>query len=143
MRGLRSIIGLLLAAVWIAPLHAQEPTGTIRGRVTEEASLQPLQGALVRVGNRTTQTRADGGYLLSDVPAGDDTLSVTMIGYAPAARPVTVAPGETLEIDMGLAAQAAQLAELVVVGYGVQRQGNITGAVTTVSSGEFNTGRVV
>jgi TonB-linked SusC/RagA family outer membrane protein len=144
MRGLRCSIGLFLAAVWIAPpLPAQEPTVTIRGRVTDEASQQPLQGAMVRVGSRTTQTRADGGYLLPDVPAGDDTLRVTMIGYAPAARPVTVVAGEALDIDVGLAAQAAQLAELVVVGYGEQRQGNITGAVTTVSPEEFNTGRVV
>jgi len=64
MRGLRYSIGLLLAAVSITPLRAQEATGTIRGRVTDEASQQPLQGAVVRVGSRSTQTRADGGYLL-------------------------------------------------------------------------------
>jgi iron complex outermembrane receptor protein len=143
MRGLRYSIGLLLAAVSIAPLRAQEPTGSIRGRVTDESLQQPLQGAVVRVGSQTTQTRADGGYLLPTVPVGTDSLRVTMIGYAPAVRAVTVAPGEILDVDVVLAAQAAQLAELVVVGYGEQRLGNITGAVTTVSAGEFNTGRVV
>jgi iron complex outermembrane receptor protein len=143
MRGLRYSIGLLLAAVWITPLRAQEPTGSISGRVTDEASQQPLQGALVRVGGQNTQTRADGGYLLPDVPAGDDTLRVTMIGYAPAARPVTVAAGETLDLDVALTAQAVNLAELVVIGYGEQRQGNVTGAVTNVTAEEFNTGRVV
>ena len=84
MRGLRYSIGLLLAAVWITPLCAQEATGTIRGRVTDEASQQPLRGATVRVGSHSTQTRTDGGYLLTDVPAGTDSLRVTMIGYAPA-----------------------------------------------------------
>jgi iron complex outermembrane receptor protein len=143
MRGLRCSIGLLLAAVWIAPLRAQEPTGSIRGRVTDEASQQPLQGAIVRVGDQTTQTRTDGGYLLPAVPAGTDTLRVTMIGYAPAARAVTVAPGEILDVVIGLTAQAVNLAELVVVGYGEQRLGNITGAVTSVTANEFNTGRVV
>ena len=143
MRGLRYSIGLLLATVWIAPLRAQEPGGSIRGHVTDLTSKQPLQGAVVRVGSRTTETRADGGYLLAGIPAGTDTLRVTMIGYAPDARPVTVAEGETLDVNVGLAAQAAQLAELVVVGYGEQRQGNITGAVTQVTSNEFNTGRVV
>src|SRR5882762_9553883 len=102
MRGLRYSIGLLLAAVWIAPLRAQEPTGTIRGRVTDEASQLPLRGATVRVGSRITQTRGDGGYLLTEVPAGTDTLRVTMIGYAPVARPVTVVGGETLDMDVGL-----------------------------------------
>ena len=93
MRGLRYGSGLLLAAVWVASLHAQEPGGTIRGRVTDDASQSPLQGATVRVGSQATQTRLDGAYVLTDVPPGTDTLRVTMIGYAPVARPVTVSAG--------------------------------------------------
>ncbi len=143
MRGLRYSFGLLLAAVWIAPLRAQEPTGAIRGRITDEASQQPLRAANVRIGTLGTQTRDDGGYLLEGVPAGTDSLRVTMIGYAPAARLVTVAAGDTLDLDVALTAQAVNLAELVVVGYGEQRQGSITGAVTAVNSNEFNPGRVV
>ena len=143
MRGLRYSIGLFLAAIWVAPLYAQEPTGSIRGQVTDLSSQLPLGGAVVRMGSRSTQTRADGNYLLTDVPPGTDTLRVTMIGYAPAGRAVTVAAGEAIEMDVALAAQAAQLAELVVVGYGEEQQGNITGAVTNVTSNEFNTGRVV
>jgi hypothetical protein len=61
MRGLRYSLGLLLAAVWIAPLHAQEPTGTVRGRITDGESQLPLRGATVTVGSRSTQTRPDGG----------------------------------------------------------------------------------
>jgi len=143
MRGLRYSIGLFLAAAWLTPVSAQQPGGSIRGHVTDAASQQPLQGALVRVGSRTTQTRADGGYLLAGVQAGTDSLRVTMIGYAPATRSVTVAEGEILDVDVALTAQAAQLAELVVIGYGEQRAGNVTGAVTQVNSNEFNTGRVV
>ena len=143
MRVLRYGIGLLLAAAWIAPLRAQEPTGTIRGRVTDEASQSPLQGVNVRVGSQSTQTRTDGAYLLTGIPAGTDTLRVAMIGYAPVARPVTVSAGQALDIDIGLAPRATELAELVVVGYGEQRQGNVTGALTNVTSEEFNKGRVI
>ena len=143
MRGLRYGSGLLLAAVWVASLHAQEPGGTIRGRVTDDTSQSPLQGATVRVGSQATQTRLDGAYVLTGIPAGTDTLRVTMIGYAPVARPVTVSAGEALDIDIGLAPQATELAELVVVGYGEQRQGNVTGALTNVTSEEFNKGRIV
>ena len=88
MRLLQSGIGLLLAAVWIAPLCAQEPTGTIRGRITDQSSQLPLRGATVRVGTRIAETRADGGYLLADIPAGTDTLRVSMIGYTPIAQAV-------------------------------------------------------
>jgi iron complex outermembrane receptor protein len=142
MRGLRCASGLLLAAVWVVSLHAQEPGGTIRGRVTDESSQLPLQGATVRVGSQSTQTRLDGNYLLTGIRAGTDTLRVTMIGYAPVARPVTVSAGEALDADVALAPQATELAELVVVGYGEQRQGNVTGALTNVTSQEFNKGRV-
>ena len=143
MRLLRYGIALFLAAAWIAPLHAQEATGTIRGRVTDASSQLPLRAATVRVGSRSAETRADGGYLLTDVPPGPDSVRVSMIGYAPLAQVVTVVAGQTVDVDFALTSQAVNLAEMVVVGYGEQRQGNITGTVTNVTPEEFNTGRVV
>ncbi len=143
MRWLRFGSGLLLAAAWVVSLQAQEPGGTIRGRVTDESTQLPLQGATVRVGSQNIQTQANGVYLLTGIPAGADTLSVTMIGYAPVARPVTLSAGESLELNIVLAPRATELAELVVVGYGEQRQGNVAGALTNVTSQEFNKGRVI
>jgi TonB-linked SusC/RagA family outer membrane protein len=143
MRGLRYGIGLLLT-VGIAPLGAQQTgTGTVRGRVTDDASQLPLRGATVTIGSLRAETRADGGYVLDSVPAGTDSLRATMIGYAPLARAVTVVGGQAVDVDVALTTQAINLAEVVVVGYGEQRQGNITGAVSNVTSGEFNTGRVI
>jgi iron complex outermembrane receptor protein len=66
-----------------------------------------------------------------------------MIGYSPASVAVTVEAGQTLDVDLTLAAQAVALSEMVVVGYGEQVAGNITGAVTQVTSEDFNTGRIV
>ncbi len=143
MRGLRCSTGLFLAAIWVAPLVAQGPTGTIRGRVTDQSTQQPIRGAIASIGTLRAETRADGGYVLEAVPDGTDTLRVTMIGYAPVAQAVTVVGGQAVDVDVALTAQAVNLAEVVVVGYGEQRQGNITGAVTNVTSGEFNTGRVI
>ena len=140
---LRVLGGFALAAVGIATLHAQEPRGTVRGRVTDRSSQLPLRGATVRLGGATSETRIDGAYLLTGVPAGTDTLRVRMIGYAVLARAVTVAGDQTVDVDLALTAQAVNLAELVVIGYGEERQGNITGAVTNVTSEEFNTGRIV
>jgi TonB-linked SusC/RagA family outer membrane protein len=143
MKGFRYGSAFLLAAMWAGSLHAQEPGGTIRGRVTDEASQQPIRGATVTMSGRTTETRADGGYLLTDLPTGTDTVRVTMIGYAPSAQAVTLAAGQTIDIDFAMTAQAVNLAEVVVIGYGEQRQGNIAGAVTNVTAEEFNTGRIV
>jgi iron complex outermembrane receptor protein len=111
--------------------------------VTDQSSQLPLRGATVRLGGAITESRVDGAYLITGIPAGTDTLRVTLIGYAPLARAVTVAGGQTVVVDPALTAQAVDLAEMVVIGYGEERQGNITGAVTKVTAEEFNTGRIV
>ena len=134
---------LLLAAVWTAPLRGQESTGTVTGRVTDQVSQQPIRGANVTLAGKAAQSRDDGRYVLTGVPAGTDTLRVTLIGFAPLAREVTVSTGQVLELDLPMNAQALNLSEMVVVGYGEQAAGNITGAVTQVSAEEFNKGRIV
>jgi len=143
MRRLRRIIAALRAVLWTAPLSAQQPTGTIRGRVTDAGTQQPISGVTVAVGTRAALTQADGRYVIAAVPAGTDTLRARLIGYARAARPVTVAGGETLVVDLALTGQAVGLSEVVVTGYGVQRLGDITGAATAVTDSQFDPGRVV
>jgi TonB-dependent starch-binding outer membrane protein SusC len=128
---------------WSVQLGAQEPNGTVRGRVIDDATQQPLSGVTVTVGNRGALTQADGRYVLTAVPVGTDTLRTRMIGYARAAQPVTVAGGDTVVVDLALTAQAVGLSAVVVTGYGVQRAGDITGAVTAVTDSQFNTGRIV
>jgi iron complex outermembrane receptor protein len=143
MRQVRYLAGALLAVLGTAPLAAQGSGGTIRGRITQSTTQAPIQGVTVTVAGRSTVTRTDGTYSLAGIPAGSDTLRARMIGYGWAARPVTVANGETLNVDLVLTAQAVSLAEIVVTGYGEQRAGDITGAVTAVSDSEFNKGRIV
>jgi iron complex outermembrane receptor protein len=136
-------MGVLLTALWIVPLGAQEPTGTILGHVTDAASQRPVQGVSVTVGKRSALTRPDGSYLISGIPAGTDTLRARMIGFTPLSQAFTLEAGQTLVVDLVMTAQAVNLSEMVVIGYGEQAAGNITGAVTSVASTEFNTGRVI
>jgi len=136
-------MGMLLGALWIMPLGAQDNTGAIRGRVTDETTQAPVQGATVSVGTKTAMTRSDGVYNLVGLPAGPSTLRVRMIGYEPLTQPVTVEAGVTSEVNLVLTARAVELAEMVAIGYGEQSAGNITGAVTAVTPDEFNTGRIV
>ena len=80
MKRAECVIGALVAVLWMAPLSAQQPTGTFRGHVTDGATHQPLSGVTVAVGSRGALTQADGRYLITGVPAGTDTLRTRMIG---------------------------------------------------------------
>jgi iron complex outermembrane receptor protein len=136
-------VSLLLPALWIAPLSAQEPSGTIRGRVTDAATQQPLAGVTVSVANRFAASQADGRYSLGNIPAGSHTVHARMIGFAEFTQPVMLSGGDTAVVDIGLTGQAVGLSEVVVIGYGEQRAGDITGAVTAVTDSQFNTGRII
>jgi iron complex outermembrane receptor protein len=142
MKLVRCLFGTLVLGFWVAPLAAQS-SGTVRGRVTDGASQEPLPGVTVSIGSRGAITQADGRYLISGVPAGTDSLRARTVGYAPAVQAVTIAGGDTVTVDLTLNPQAIGLSEIVVTGYGEQRAGNITGAVTQVSSEQFNTGRIL
>src|SRR5205823_1130939 len=142
MRRARFGIGALLGVLWVAPLGAQQATGTVRGRVTNAATQQPLAGVSVTVGRRAAVTRADGGYLLTDVPAGLDTVHARLIGYSPATQPVTVTGGDTVTVDLAMTARAVNLASVVVVGYGTKRAGDITTSASQLTSEDFNVGTI-
>src|SRR5437764_4952725 len=143
MRRAGCVIGGLLAVLGAAPLGAQQASGTVRGRVTDATTQQPLAGATVSLGNRRALSQGDGRYLITAVPAGTDSLRARLIGYARAAQAVTVAEHDTLVVDLALTSQAVSLSAIVVTGYGTQRAGDITGSVTAVTDSQFNTGRII
>jgi TonB-dependent starch-binding outer membrane protein SusC len=142
MRRFHYLMCALLALTWTAPLVAQQPTGTIRGRITDNSTQQGIIGVIVTVGGRSAVTGNDGRYTITGIPSGSDLLHARLIGYQPANQPVMVAGDETV-VDVALTASAVGLSAVVVTGYGVQRAGDITGSVTAVSDSQFNTGRVV
>jgi iron complex outermembrane receptor protein len=133
----------LLAALFASgPLYAQ--TGQVTGAVTS-AEGRALSGANVSVvgGGARAVTGPDGRYSLDRVNAGTVQVAVTTLGYAPATRSVTVTAGQTATANFTLQSAAVALQGVVAVGYGERRVRDVTGAVQSVSSEEFNTGRVV
>src|SRR5262245_58417765 len=117
MRRFHYLLCALLALSWTAMLAAQQPTGTVRGRITDNATQQPISGVTVSVGGRSMLTQADGRYTLSGIPAGSDLLRARVIGYAEATQPVMLAGGDTVVVDVALTGHAVTLSEVVVTGY--------------------------
>ena len=107
---------LTAATAWTAPLIAQQPTGTIRGRITDNSTQQPITGVVITVGNRTAQTRDDGRFIIAGVPSGSDLVRARIIGYAQVSQPVMVGGGDTVVVDLALTAQAIGLSHRAIAG---------------------------
>lgn len=104
---------------------------TVTGRVFDAASGVTLPGVSIQIEGTAQGTTTDinGEYTLnvSDVGA---VLVFTYMGYI--TQRVDV--GENRVINVSLVPDVRQLDEFVVVGYGVQKRANVTGAVATVSA---------
>lgn len=115
----------------------QQPTSnkkTVRGFV-KDATGEPMIGvSVVEVGTKNASiTDISGEFLLSvDENA---TLKVSYIGYLP--KDVKVKGKNS--VDIILEEDVNILDEFVVVGYGTQKKGNLTGAISTIKSEDILT----
>lgn len=136
--------GLVCAAAAVAPLGAQQQTGTIIGQVVDSATRQPLTDVSVIVEGTGigTRTRDDGTFSIGGVPAGMHRVRARRIGYASPVVSVNVVSGATVAVEFILARRAPVLDEVVVVGYTTQKKSSITGAVSTVNVEDLESRRV-
>ena len=101
----------------------------VSGRVTSTDDTGPLPGVnvVVQASSVGTVTNIEGEYSL-EVPSSESVLVFSFVGYI--SQEVTV--GNQNTIDISLAADQAQLEEVVVIGYGTQKKSDLTGAVARV-----------
>lgn len=119
---------LLALIMTLLPLGAAaQRTVTVSGTIVDHEN-EPLIGASVMVKNTTNGvvTNLDGEYTLS-APA-NATLVFSYVGYSPVEEKIA---GRTT-INVTLKPDVQMMDEVVVVGYGVQRRGSITGAVSAI-----------
>lgn len=133
-RGMPLLV-LLLVAVSPGMVSGQD-TGTITGTVRDAGTQRPLQGAQVFLPGTQfgTITNSAGRFLLLNIPPGEVTVRVELIGYTAAEQTVTVTATGTASVDFELESSALQLDELVVTATGVRRKVEIGNAVSTISA---------
>jgi TonB-linked SusC/RagA family outer membrane protein len=129
-----SALLLLALSISIASL-AQDKI--ITGKVTDSKDGAPVIGASVvpKGSTQGTSTGTDGSFRIN-VSEGVTTLVVSSVGFTTLEVDIT---GKTVA-NVALEASNLNLNEVVVVGYGTARRKDLTGAVASIKSKDFNQG---
>ena len=123
IRGL--FLGVLLT---VSATNGFAQNVTVKGKVTDSSGAPVIGATVMLSSNQTvgTQTDLDGNYAIS-VPS-NASLIYSCVGYATQ----TVAVGGRTVIDIVFAEDTEFLEETVVIGYGVQKKSDVTGAIASV-----------
>ena len=121
----RYILTMLIAVV---ALVANAQDVTVKGKVISSADNEPMIGATVKVkGTGTgTVTDFDGNYTIK--VDSKSTLVFSMIGY----KSVEQTVGNRTTINVSLDDDTNDLNEIVVIGYGVAKKGDLTSSISAI-----------
>jgi iron complex outermembrane receptor protein len=135
---MKTIYNKLLLLVLLFPFSILAQN-TLTGTVLDKVSNQPIPGVNVVVeGTQNgTSTNFDGIFNLN-VKKGDKVV-FSYIGF----KTYTLIYTSQKDIAINLEEDSSQLDEIVVIGYGTVRKKDATGAVSTISSENFNRGPLV
>jgi TonB-dependent starch-binding outer membrane protein SusC len=139
MKWLRFLSAVLLTAAM--PVVAAAQTGVVTGTVTNAQTNEPVANATVQITGAAlrTVTNTAGEYTIRGVPAGNRTVSVNVLGFAPQTRTVTVAAGASLQANFALNPSVIELGALVVTATGAeQRQREIGNSVSVINVQDVN-----
>jgi len=128
----------LLAALLIGFSLEAFSQATLKGKVTDETG-ESLPGANVVVKGTTigTITDLDGNFQLSNIPEGNQTITISFMGYQTMETNFNFISGSTVTENFSLNEDNEQIEEVVVVGYGVQKKKLVTGATVEVKGDDI------
>lgn len=111
------IIVLTPAAGRAVPATVTMQQAALSGTV-QDGSGNALAGATVRVpaAGRAVVSDADGRFRITDLAAGEHTVTAAYIGYSDATRTVRVGAGESVVVEIVMEASAVALAGITVYG---------------------------
>lgn len=114
---------------------------TVKGKVTSQTDQMPIPGVSVMLKGGSaigTATDFDGNFLI-EAPTNNGALIFSFIGYAE--QEVSFTGNTTLNVVLQEA--ASELDEVVLIGYGTTKKGDLTSAISTVENIENISSRPV
>ncbi|HET6681339.1 MAG TPA: SusC/RagA family TonB-linked outer membrane protein [Gemmatimonadaceae bacterium] len=130
---------VLFAALLPSALAAQ--SGTVRGRVTDASSGQPVANVQIVINGTSlgTLTSEVGAYSITAVPAGSQTIVARRIGFTESRQQITVTAGQTSTVDFTMSATATTLSDVIVTGVAAPTVRRAVGnSVESVAGEEVN-----
>jgi len=110
---MRIVIGIILVILNVVVCFAQNK-GTIKGKVTDAETSEPLNGVHVIYGRGLgTSTSGEGEFTLSVRP-GNLTISFQYVGYKPITRSIKVKENDTVILNVALETDIYQIDQIVV-----------------------------
>jgi len=108
---------------------------TISGRVTDNMG-EPISGATIVIKGTSVGVISDeNGYYSIDIPNRNVILVFSFLGFTTQELPV----GNNNTLTVVLIEDDYQLEDIVVIGYGTQKRGNLTAAISTIKNEEILT----
>lgn len=136
---------LLVIALFLLGLcaSAQEANKTIRGRITDDVSKQPIIGAMVVLKGseplKGVTTDIQGNFRLSGISVGRITLEITFVGYEKLTVPdLVITAGKEVVLDLAITEAINSTADVVVT-YNRKQDPTVTiNEMAIVSARSFN-----
>lgn len=117
---------LLFQMCCCADVYAQKQTA--QGLVLDERGEPVIGASIVVKGTKTmTLTGLDGRFKLA-VPTGSKEISISYVGYETQLIPIT----SNMNLKVKMKVKGKDLDEVVVIGYGTAKKGNITNAIASL-----------
>lgn len=95
---------LLLLTMVIAVVAVAQPSGSIIGKVFDSETKKPLEDTNILLQGTTigTSSGRDGSFVISAIPAGKYTLSVSYVGYEVKKQSVSIGEGQRVSLEIFL-----------------------------------------
>ncbi len=134
MRYILSIITLLLGSL----LNLVNGQGFVKGKVFDNATLEPLNGVYVIIDkNQGTSSDQNGLFLISSKEEHID-ISFQFIGYKSFVTTINLRSGDTLELNVGLDMEIQEIGQIVVSANKTeQRIAELSVSMDIIKSGDF------
>lgn len=131
MKKLSSVLAIVMLCA-LSGLSLSAQTRLAKGRVLDSSS-EPIIGvAVIESGTSNGTITDENGDFSLRISSGDVTVTFSALGYE--GKDVLVKAGHNAPLTITLEDDTTVLEETVVVGYGVQKKVNLTGAITTVEA---------